>query len=207
MIKFFRIFILFVAGAVHSQALFVKSGKNFTKINYKNKETTSIYLHPDLGNTYQFGIYVPIENTRYHYEVGFQLDEYNSYVEAPLAAANYNLNYLGINNSLRYSIIQSGREGRRFSLNAGVGITLSKYVSGKEFVKDKMYDLKSFPEFKKTFFTGSLGIEAKLIVFENVDFSVGYDRCVTLLNTGNGNNQALSFASNQIKVGVYFLFN
>jgi hypothetical protein len=207
MIRFFRIFLLLVTCVVHSQSFFVKSGKNYTKINYGNTSTSSIYLHPDIGNTYQFGIYVPIENTRYHYEVGFQLDEYNSYVEAPLAAANYNLNYLGINNSLLYSIIQSGREGRRFSLNAGGGITLSKYVSGKEFVKDKIYDLKSFPEFKNFFLTASLEIQAKLVVFENVDFSIGYDRCVTMLNTGNGNNQSLSFSSNQIKVGVYFLFN
>lgn len=204
--KYFILLLLFgITG--YSQAFFVEYGKNFTKFNYRNSNTTSIPLHSDLGNTLQFGYHLPLKNSNFQCAFGLQLDEFNSYVEAQYPAANYNLNYLGINNSILYSIIGSGREGGSFVLNLKGGLLLHKFISGKETIFNKNYDLNSFSEFNKTFLVATFGAQAKVLVSDSVDISLGFDRCISFLNTGNGDNQFLSFSSNQIKLGVYFILN
>lgn len=191
----------------YSQSFFIKTGKNFTKFNYKNSYAELIDLHSDIGNTYEFGYNVPVKLNRFEYEVGLKLDEFKTYVEAPNKAVDYNLNYLGVNNTLTYSIIGEGRNNGRFNLNAKGGIILSKYVTGKQSILQKNYDLNAFPEFKNLFLIASLGLHAKFLISETMDMSIGYDKTISFLNTGNGNNQSLSFSSNEIKVGIYFLIN
>lgn len=192
---------------VYSQAFFVESGKNYTKFIYRNSNSKIIPLHSDFGNTLHFGYQLPVNNNGLQYELGLQFDEFNNYVEEPNLAVNYNLNYLGINNSVLYSIIGSGRNNGRLVLNLKGGLLVDKFISGKENIMGKNYDLKKFNEFNKFFLVATFGIQTKFLVSEAVDISLSYDYCNSFFNSGNGNNQHLSFFSHQYKLGVYFILD
>lgn len=202
---FILLFFFFISG--YSQAFFIESGKNFTKFNFRNANYKIIPLHLDVGNTYHFGYHLPIKETNFQYELGIQFDEFNNYVKSPYPAVDYNLNYLGINNSILYSVIGSRRNNNRVVINLKGGLLLDKLISGKETIQDKNYDLQSFSEFNKFFLVATFGTQAKFFISETVDVTFGYDRLISFINTGNGNNQFLSFSSHQIKLGVYFILD
>ena len=194
--------------SVHSQSYYVMAGKNFTKFNYQNAQNIPIDLHSDIGNSYEVGFTFPIKDAkRFQYELCLKFNEYNAYTEAPLDAATYNLSYLGISNSLIVSIIKADRNSDRFFLDFKGGLSLDKYVAGKEAIFGKIYDLQSFPEFRNVFVVASVGLHSKIVISDYIDLSLGYDRCMSFLNTGESNSQSLSYRSNQFKVGLHFQMN
>lgn len=192
----------------YTQSFFVESGMNYTKFKYRNSNSIkTIPLHSDFGNTLHFGYQLPVNDNGLQYELGLQFDELNNYVEEPNLAVNYSLNYLGINNSVLYSIIGSGRNSGRIVLNLKGGLLIDKFISGKEYIMGKNYDLKKFNEFNKFFLVATFGIQTKFLVSEAVDISLSYDYCNSFFNSGNGNNQHLSFSSQQYKLGIYFILD
>ena len=193
---------------VHAQSFFIRAGKNYTKFDYQNEGVIPINLHSDVGNSYEVGCTFPIKNAnRFHYELGLQLNDFNAYTEAPNSGVTYNLQYFGVNNSLLVGIIQGDENRNRFSLDCKAGLGIYKYVTGKEAILGKIYDLQSFPEFRNVFAVATVGLQSKFVISDYVDLSLGYDRCMSFLNTGNVSNQSLSFTSNQFKVGIHFQMN
>lgn len=193
---------------VHAQSFFIRTGKNYTKFDYQNTQTTPINLHSDVGNSNEVGYTFSIkEANRFNYELGLQLNDFNAYIEAPTTGVTYNLQYVGVNNSLLIGFIKSGRNNDEFSLDCKAGLGVYKYVTGKEAILGKIYDLQSFPEFKNVFVVATVGLQSKFIISDYIDLSLGYDRCLSLYNTGNANGQSLSFTSNQFKVGIHFQMN
>lgn len=194
--------------SAHSQSFFVRIGKNFTKFDYQNAQNTPINLNSDIGNSYEVGCTFPIQfSDSFHYEVGLQFDEFNSYTQAPVSAVTYNLQYLGLNNSLRIALLNTDHFRDRFALDFKGGLSIYKYVAGKEEILGKIHDLQMFPEFSKVFLVANIGLHSKFMVSDDMYISLGYDRVLSFMNTGNTNLQTLSFTSNQIKVGVHFEMN
>lgn len=194
--------------SLFSQSFFIKEGRNYTKFYFQNPQSVVLDIHPYVGNSYEVGCTFPIEDApRFHYELGLQFDEFNTYVEAPISLATYNAHYLGINNSLLFSIIDSNRDFDRFSLDIKTGINLKKLVDGKEDILGKTYDLNQFEEFNGVFISFLMGLESKFVINDYVDLSLGYERCMSFLNTKDSNFQSLSFQSNQFKIGVHFQLN
>ena len=189
----------------YSQSFFIKEGKNYTKLKYQNQHVVSIPLHSDIGNSYEIGYVFPIKSAKYlHYELGLQLDEFNAYTQAPVTAVNYNLHYLGINNSLLITLSSTNTAKKRFILDFKGGLNFSKFISGNELILDQFYDLQSFPEFKTILVVGAIGLHSKVAISESVHLSFGYDRYMSFLNIGHLKNDSFSFTSNQFKVGIHF---
>ena len=199
---------LFFGIAAHAQSFFIRAGKNYTKFDYQNAQTIPIDLHSDVGNSYEVGCTFPIKYAnRFHYELGLQLNDFNAYTEAPVSGVTYNLQYFGVNNSLLIGIIDIDRNKDRFSLDCKAGLGIFKYVAGKEAILGKIYDLQTFPEFRNVFVVATIGLQSKFVISDYIDLSLGYDRSMSFLNTGNANYQSLSFTSNQFKVGIHFQMN
>lgn len=189
----------------YSQSLFVRMGKNTTKFKFETINT-STELKSNIGDSYEVGVSFPLdsENT-ISYETALLFNNYNAYLGAPNSELNYSLNYLGIDNSLFYSILGTGRYSGRFVLRLKVGVNCNKMLSGTERIEGKIYELNEFPEFKGILFIGNIGIQTKYAASDVIDLSIGYNRGITLLNTGDIRNQSLSLSSNQIMVGIHFL--
>lgn len=195
----------------YSQSLFLRTGKNYTKFDFSNAETIPLDLHSDVGNTFEVGVNFIVKDAmrsnRFHYELGLKLEDFNAYLEEPYSAVTYNLQYLGINNSLYIAIVAGNRDHNRFMLDVKGGFGLFKYIAGKEMILNKIYDLQSFPEFRNVFGVATLGLHSRIVVSDYFDLGLGYDRSFSFLNTGNVSNKSLSFSSNQYIISIYFPIN
>lgn len=206
--KFIALFFILITLCTYSQKVYVNMGKNYTTYKFVNTQEASSRTSEDGGNFYELGYLSrrKKDSVRLSYELGLSLNEFNSIVKAPEDAVRYQTQYLGLKMGLDYRII-GGYYRNRFMVYLKGGVTANRFLSGKEDIYDKIYDLKTFDEFNKSIFMGYLGLHTSLIISEDLSLDIGYNRSESFLNTGNTSNQRLSFSANQFNVGLIFSVN
>lgn len=202
---FYILFGIMLTAPLYSQSYFVRFGKNTANFKFTTNNTVS-KLNSEIGDSYEIGHTFPIgSNRNVDYEAALTLNKFNPFVGAPESELNYSLHYVGIDNALLYSVIGDMGRDCDFVIRVKAGISCNKLISGFESINGKKYDIKNFPEFNGILFMGILGLQSKWIVSDVVDLSIGYNRGISLLNTGQISNQSLSISTNQIMVGIHFL--
>lgn len=190
--------------SVFAQSLYFKTGKNFTNYVFESSsggiQSSIVKLKPDSGSFYEFGIALPFSSSRFSCEFGISLNELNSIVEAPSKSVKYKTEYVGLDNSVLFSVIRT----KKILCDAKLGFGLQTMVFGKQEIGGVLYDLKQFDEFNGLFFRQSLGLQVKLAASNQLNFSVGYDYHYDVFNTKNNSNQSLLINNNQIKFGIYY---
>jgi hypothetical protein len=203
--KIITSFFMLLSFYTYSQEFYINMGKNYTTYHFKNAPNISSTVSEDLGNSFEIGYLFELEESRQKmsYEFGLSLNEYNAIVKAPEDAIKYNTQYLGLTSTLNYAIL-GGHDRDRFMVYLKGGLSANRFLSGKEEIDGKIYDLKNYDEFNKSFFMISLGLHANMIISDDLSFNLGYNRYETLFNTGNTPGQSLSFSVEQIKMGLTF---
>lgn len=209
MIKILQLlfFMCLCFNSAHSQSLYFKTGKNFANYVFKSSpsdlQSSVVTLQSDTGSFYQLGAAMPLKYSRFSYEFGISLNELNSIVQSPSKAVRYKTDYIGLDNSILFSIVKE----RSFSWDVELGLDIQTIVFGKQEIEGVLYDLKRFSEFNGLFFRQSFGTQFKLVASNQMSFCFGYDFYYDVLNTRNNSIQSLKINNDQIKFGIYYLFD
>jgi hypothetical protein len=186
---------------MHSQEIYLQTGKNFTKYDYKSGTSTAPNLQAGNGNFYEIGYVMTLNNEKLKYAFGLSLNEYNALGGDVNSSYSWNTQYMGIENT--FSIAFVHWKGLQASANGGLGIATLIY--GKQNLNGQYLDLTSQKEFSGLWVAPRLGLTASYNVDKDIYLSLGYAYAKSF-NVSNSTDEKLSFNNNQIQFGVHFKF-
>ena len=204
MMKNYLLFVILITSCqLFSQEIFLNTGKNFTKYDYKNGFGQS---DPDLqsgtGNFYEIGFNKPILNKHLLYSYGLSLTEYNALGGNVANSYSWETKYLGVKAGLAFSLFPMDDFHKlNFLLQAGIlGETI---IYGKQKIDGAYYDLVHQKEFTGLVVESSIGFQVKYRVPSLGFLSIGYNYGQTL-NISNSTTEKISFMTHQLQLGVNF---
>ena len=186
---------------IHSQEIYLQTGKNFTKYDYKSNSSSSPSLQSGSGNFYEIGYVMTLNNEKLKYAVGLSLNEFNAIGGDINSSYSWNTQYMGVDNT--FSIAFVNWNGLRASANGGVGI--STLIYGKQNLNGQYLDLSSQKEFSGIWIAPKLGLTASYNVDNDIYLSIGYSYSKSF-NVSKSTDEKLSFNNSQIQFGVHFMF-
>ncbi len=187
--------------SIQSQEIYFKTGKSFTKYNYKSNSESSPSLQSGSGNFYEIGYIMQLSIENLKYAIGLNLNEYNTVGGDVNNSYSWNTQYMGIDNSISYAFfIKSG-----FQASANGGLGISSLIHGKQNLNGEYLDLSSQKEFSGIWIAPKLGIQFAYNVENDIILSFGYAFSKNY-NLSNSTEEKLSFINNQIQFGVHFTF-
>ena len=185
---------------IQSQEIYLQTGKNFTKYDYKSDTGSSPSLQAGSGNFYEIGYVITLNNEKLKYNIGLSLNEYNAIGGNAVSSYSWNTQYMGIDNT--FSIAFVNWNGLQASANGGLGI--STLIYGKQNINGEYLDLASQKEFSGLWIAPKLGLTASYNVDNDIYLSIGYAYSKSF-NVSNGSDEKLSLNNNQIQFGVHFM--
>jgi hypothetical protein len=186
---------------IHSQEIYLQTGKNFTKYDYKSGNDSSPSLQSGSGNFYEIGYIMTLNNENLKYAIGLSLNEYNALGGDINSSYSWDTQYMGIENTFSIAFLNKG--GFQASANGGVGI--STLIYGKQNLNGQYLDLASQKEFSGLWIAPNLGLTASYNVDNDIYLSIGYAYSKSF-NVSNSTEEKLSFNNSQIQFGVHFMF-
>lgn len=186
---------------IHSQEIYLQTGKNYTQYDYKSDTSSSPSLQAGSGNFYEIGYIMTLNNEKLKYAIGMSLNEYNAIGGNAVSSYSWNTQYMGIENT--FSIAFVNWNGLRASANGGLGI--STLIYGKQNINGEYLNLSSQKEFSGIWVAPKLGVTASYNVDNDIYLSLGYAYSKSF-NLSNNSDEKLSFNNNQIQFGVHFMF-
>lgn len=185
---------------MQSQEIYLQTGKNFTKYDFKSDTGSSPSLQAGSGNFYEIGYLITLNNEKLKYNIGLSLNEYNAIGGNAVSSYSWNTQYMGIDNT--FSIAFVNWNGLQASANGGLGI--STLIYGKQNINGQYLDLASQKEFSGLWIAPNLGLKASYNVDNDIYLSLGYAYSKSF-NVSNSTDEKLSFNNNQIQFGVHFM--
>lgn len=186
---------------MHSQEIYLQTGKNYTQYDYKSDTNSSPNLQAGSGNFYEIGYIMKLNNESLKYAVGLSLNEYNAIGGDINSSYSWNTQYMGVENTLSIAFLNTG--GFQASANGGLGI--STLIYGKQNLNGQYLDLSSQKEFTGIWIAPNLGLTASYNVDNDIYLSLGYTYSKSF-NVSNSTDEKLSFNNSQIQFGVHFIF-
>ena len=186
---------------MQSQEIYLQTGKNFTKYDYKSNNGSSPSLQAGSGNFYEIGYVITLNNEKLKYAIGMSLNEYNALGGSTVNSYSWNTQYLGVQNTFSIAFVK--KRGFEASANGGLGI--STLIYGKQNINGQYLDLASQKEFSGLWIAPKLGLTASYNVDNDIYLSLGYAYSKSF-NVSNSTEEKLSFNNNQIQFGVHFIF-
>ena len=185
---------------LHSQEIYLYSGKNYTQYDFKdNTGTSNPSLQTGSGNFYEMGYAMPLGNEKINYAIGLNLNEYNALGGNTFNSYSWNTQYLGVKNSISYSLF--GRNSLDVALSGG--LTLATLIYGKQEINGAFLDLKSQKEFSGLIVQPFLGFQTRYNILNDGYLSFGYNFSKSF-NVSNSTNEKLSFNNGQLQFGIHF---
>jgi hypothetical protein len=198
MVCFFLVFQFFM----NAQSVYLKAAKNFTTFKYiRSDGVSSDDIQKGVGVDFELGYRSLLfyRDSRFSYEVGLTLNEYNALVGTDSNTITWKTNYLGIQNSFLYSFFNNDK----YSISAKIGLNVSKIVYGKQAIDEVLYDIRKNDDFKTVLFQYAVGLDTKFNVSDQIFIGLGY----SFLNSINQSRSSLSkfyIKTGQINAGIYF---
>jgi hypothetical protein len=186
---------------IQAQEIYLQTGKNYTKYDYKSDTSSSPSLQSGSGNFYEIGYVMTLNNEKLKYAVGLSLNEYNAIGGNAVSSYSWNTQYLGVQNTFSITFVK--KRGFEASANGGLGILTIIY--GKQNINGEYLDLASQKEFSGIWVAPKLGINASYNVDNDIYLSLGYAYSKSF-NLSNSTDEKLSFNNSQIQFGVHFMF-
>jgi hypothetical protein len=184
----------------YSQEVYFLTGSNFTKYNFSSGQgSIATSLESGTGTTYEMGYTRPLKNNRFSHTFGVNLNEFNVVAGSLANSYTWNTKYLGINNSLDFTVPLS----KNFKLFMKAGLNLSTIIYGKQSINGAIYDLKSQDEYSGLSFIPFTGVHLKYKIndFGYLSFGYGVSKSVILFNISQ---EKLTTSTNQILFGIHF---
>lgn len=207
MMKNYLLFVMLIASCqLFSQEIYLNTGKNFTKYNYKNGFGQA---DPDLqsgtGNFYEIGFNKPLPNKHMLYSYGLSLNEYNALGGNVANSYSWETKYLGLKAGLGFSFFPMD-DLHKLNFLVQAGILGETIIYGKQKMDGAFYDLVHQKEFSGVVVEPSMGLQVKYRVPSFGSLSVGYNLGQTY-NVSNSTTEKISFMTHQLQLGVHFPIN
>jgi hypothetical protein len=185
---------------LQSQEIYFYSGKNYTKYDFKdNTGTSSPSLQTGSGNFYEIGYAMLLGNEKISYALGLNLNEYNALGDSVFNSYSWNTQYLGLKNSLSYSLF--GRNS--FDVALSGGLTLATLIYGKQEINGTYLDLMKQKEFSGLIVQPFVGLQTRYNISNDGYLSFGYNFSKSF-NVSNSTSEKLSFNNSQLQFGIHF---
>jgi len=185
---------------IHSQEIYLQTGKNITSYDYKSDTNSAPSLQAGTGNFYEVGYKMTLNNEKLKYAIGLNFNEYNAIGGDASSSYSWNTQYLGVQNT--FSIAFVNKSGFLAAANAGLGVATLIY--GKQNINGQYLDLTSQKEFSGLWIAPKLGLQLCYNIENDMFISMGYafskSYCLT-----NSTQEKLSFNNNQIQFGIHFI--
>ena len=198
----------FISHCMSSQELFFKAGRNFTNYEYKNSSGQSLSgLKGASGTNYEFGVEFFLDRSTnsiesvFSYSSSLTLNQFNDKGGNVNSTYEWNTNYIGVQNMLYLSLMNSNKDFYCLKVKAGLN-TLSIF-SGQQYINNVKYDLTQYDEFKGIFLQPVIGADFRLELNRELSLNVGY-AFSKAINISNKSSEELSFSSNLFQVGVQY---
>ena len=186
---------------IQAQEIYLQTGKNYTKYDYKSDTSSTPSLQSGSGNFYEIGYVMTLNNEKLKYAVGLSLNEYNAIGGDINSSYSWNTQYLGVQNTFSIAFVKK----RGFEASANVGLGISTLIYGKQNLNGQYLDLSSQKEFSGIWIAPNLGLKASYNVDNDIYLSLGYSYSKSF-NLSNSTDEKLSFNNSQIQFGVHFMF-
>jgi outer membrane protein OmpA-like peptidoglycan-associated protein len=188
---------------LQAQEVYFNTGRNYTKYNYQNSSgAPNPNFQSGSGSSYEIGYMFPLQFKNLNYTLGLSYNQYNTIGGDTANTYTWNTEYVGINNSLYYSIFKNNS----FDIAAKAGLGLATLGYGKQEINGTFYDLSSQKEFSGLLVEPSVGLQIKCIITKSVYFSLGYNYLKSF-NVSNSTPEKLSFTTNQFQLGIHVAMN
>jgi hypothetical protein len=185
---------------IHSQEIYLQTGKNITSYDYKSDTNSAPSLQAGTGNFYEVGYKMTLNNEKLKYAIGLNFNEYNAIGGDAVSSYSWNTQYLGVQNT--FSIVFVNKSGFQAAANAGLGVATLIY--GKQNINGQYLDLSSQKEFSGLWIAPKLGLQLCYNIENDMFISMGYAFSKSYSLT-NSTNEKLSFNNNQIQFGIHFI--
>ena len=206
MIKKYLLFLLVSSGClVHAQELFISNGKNFTKYDYKNSlGKTNPNIRSGEGSFYEMGMAFTLNKSadanKLSYAVSIVYNQFNAVGGTSTANYAWKTNYLGIQNTLHYTLFQTSKS---FKIKTKLGCATSTIIKGEQYINNVVYNISKQEEFKGITIQPNIGVDFQYAINPNIKISAGYEFSKAF-NVSNKSSEELSFTNNQIHFGLHF---
>lgn len=198
---------MFALNTSNAQEIYFLTGKNFTqyKVTYNGTETVNALDKKGVGDSYEMGYAFRIGaqklafDNNLDYRVGITLNQYNAVGGDNINNFTWNTEYIGIQNSIKYSFIDRDR----LDLSLKLGVNAATMIYGTQLLNNSRLDLKNAKDFTGVVVSPSAGLEAKCNLSEYGYLSIGYNYFKSF-NLTNNTEKKTSFLTHQIVFGISF---
>lgn len=211
MIRLLSTLVLFLlVQSVFAQKVYVNTGKNYTNFyssksdNPLLKASNKIY---NPGNSYEIGMIFNKDSLKVAYSVGITFNEYNaSYIiDGNAIRFDWQTQYVGIQNSLLYSIFPSGSKVNKLQIDTRLGINTALLTNGYENANGIHYQLADNEDYKKIILQPFVGLQISYPISNNCKLSTGYQLSIASLGKDTGNS--FNYFNQTVNAGLSFKIN
>jgi len=183
----------------HAQRAYFSTGANFSTFNFFSSSPMSTPLKNGTGSNHEMGVSITLKPENLSYSVGVNLNEYNAMAGDFANSYSWNTKFLGLNNSIEYSISRIGD----FSVIFQGGLNLSTIVYGKQAINGAYFDLVKQEEFSGISITPHVHIACTAPIKNFGFMSLGYGINNSFFPMNNS-SEKLSIRTNQLVFGLHF---
>lgn len=198
------LFLVSFSNSSYAQDYYFNFGQNYTKYDYRKPDgQRNSNVKSDKGIMVDFGLqWVISSNEKWHYKAGLSLQQFNAKGHNGQDVYSWVANYLGIQNSITYSIYNSDEDRVKLKLNCG--FTLDKIIKGEQMTNNISYDLTKNNEFKGLFIQPHIGVENEIYINEFTRLGLGY-RFSKAIRTSKPEYESLNFINNSFYINFKYL--
>jgi hypothetical protein len=186
----------------YAQRAYFSTGTNFSTFNFTSPSPMSTPLIGGTGSNHEMGLSKILKPENLSYSIGVNLNEYNAVAGDFANSYSWNTKYVGLNNSIEYSIPII----KNFRVIFQGGLNLSTIVYGKQAINGAYFDLAKQEEFSGLNLTPHVHLAFTAPMKDLGFMSLGYgiNKSYFLMNTSE---EKLSITTNQFVFGLHFNIN
>lgn len=186
----------------YAQRAYFSTGSNFSTFNFNSPSPMSTPLINGTGSNHEMGVSIVLKPENLSYSVGVNLNEYNAMAGDFANSYSWNTKFLGLNNSIDYSISLIGN----FRVIFQGGINLSTIVYGQQVINGAYFDLIKQEEFSRLNLTPHVHLAFTAPIKDIGFMSLGYGINKSFFPMNNS-EEKLSITTNQFVFGLHFNIN
>jgi len=186
----------------YAQRAYFSTGTNFSTFNFSSPSPMSTPLIGGTGSHHEMGLSKIIKPENLSYSVGINLNEFNAVAGDFANSYSWKTKYVGLNNSIEYSIPLVGN----FRVIFQGGLNLSTIVYGKQAINGAYFDLAKQEEFSGLNLTPHVHLAFTAPIKDFGFMSLGYGINKSFFPMNNS-EEKLSIITNQFVFGLHFKIN
>jgi hypothetical protein len=181
----------------NAQEVYFTHGKNLTNYDQLNVNGNSLPVDRGIGSSFEIGFKSKyITNTSFFYTLGLAYNQFNALGKTTGLNMEWKTNYVGLNTTFNYSLLQS----KRSSLSLKLGTSMQTMVYGRQQINLVQMDILNNREFSGL----NIGLQSGLVYHYQINSDCGVNLGYThmqLFNVSNSTAEKTLLANQNVSVG------